>query len=581
MNVNPIISEIVSGALRSLEEEIEDILARTWRSPALRDTRDFSVGLYDRFGRALTGRILGAGPGPVLGSFPAGEMAPGDVFLHNDPYLPPAGLGELAELCLTRPLFDGGRLIAFLQVRGRHDDLGGNLPGGGAAGARESYHEGLLIPPVRIVRSGERAEDVQTLLLRNSRFPDTLRDDIDAQAAALQVGSIRIRELLDRYGPEQLTACFADLLRECEVAFREELLPQIPEKPRRVKTQVETDGFGGPHPLQVTIFREGDSLIVDLAGAGPQAKGPINCPLEGEGKLSLARLISPLLLHLANGPERMAGILLNDGACRAIDIRLPGPRTLITPRFPAPTGLRALTLGKLLSAFAEALFMATGGKTPAGFDNLRSWSLWGNGDGSAPFLFRESLGSGSGAAPGFDGIPGVPPIGGTGGMPVEVVEARYPIRIESAGLTPDSGGAGQHRGGPGTYREYRLLAPGDVSSAAGSGEAGPFGGKGGGPGAPYRATRSGASGRARKIPSISPAEPFSAGDLLRVETPGGGGWGSAEKRDPEAVRLDVLRGIVSRERAKEVYRVALGRAPGHEVNLEETLKLRKKKRGKK
>lgn len=575
MNVNPVVSEIVSGALRSLEEEVEDLLARIWRSPALRDSMDFSVTLYDRFGRALTGRALGAGPGPISSRFDTGEMRPGDVFLHNDPYLPPAGLGEMAELCLTRPLFGEGKLIAFLQVRGRHDDLGGFLPGGGAAGASESFHEGLIIPPVRIASGGERAEDVQAMLLRNSRFPELLRDDLDAQLGALQVGALRVRELVDRYDAEQLTACFADLLRESEVAFKEELLPKIPEKRRTVKTQIETDGFGGPHPLSVTLFREGEKLVVEL-NAGPQARGPINCPLEGEGKTSLARLISPLLLLLAENHDRMAGILLNDGACRAIEVRLPGPGTLLTPKFPASTGLRSLTMGRLFSAFGEALFLSTGGLIPAGFDNLRFLSLWGANGEEGAFLFREALGAGSGGAPKLDGLSAVPPIGGHGGMPVEVVEARYPIRIESAGLVPGSGGAGEFRGGPGTYREYRFLAEGRLSSAAESEQSGPFGGKGGQAGAAYRLTLAGKSRKSRRLSAITAAEPFEAGDLLRVETPGGGGWGAPHKRDPEAVRLDVLRGMLSRDGAKTTYGVALGRAPGYTVNPEETAKLRGK-----
>ncbi len=574
MNVNPVVSEIVSGALRSMEEEVEDLLARIWRSPALRDGREFSVALFDRFGRALSGRVLGAGPAPILRTTPANDMRPGDVFLHNDPYLQPAGLGEMSEICLTRPLFDEDRLLAFLQVRGRHDDLGGTLPGGGAGGATESFHEGLLIPPVRIARGDERVDDIHALLLRNSRNPETLGDDIDAQLGALRLGSLRLRDLVRRYGADQLTACFADLLRECELAFQEELLPHLPEERWEIETAVESDGIDGPHPLHLALSREGRKLVLDLEGAGPQATGPINCPLEGDGTIVLSRLLSPLLLHLAEDSDRALGIPLNDGACRVFDVRLPGPGTLLTPRFPAPTGLRALTLGKLLSAFWEILFRASGGKTPAGFDNLRFWGLWGKEGGNSSFLFRESLGAGGGAAPGRDGAPSVPPIGSKGGMSVEVVESRYPIRVESAGLVPDSGGAGLHRGGPGMFREYRILAEGNASSAAGCGDSGPFGGNGGMPGGRYQISLTGNSGRPKKIPAVTSAEPISKGDILRVETPGGGGWGDPSERDPEAVRLDVLRGLVSREAAKKIYRTALGRAPGFRLDEEETRKLR-------
>ncbi|MEE9274296.1 MAG: hydantoinase B/oxoprolinase family protein [bacterium] len=576
MNVNPVVSEIVSGALRSLEEEVEDLLARIWRSPGLRDSREFSVTLSDRFGRALTGRSLGASPVPVMAAFPPEEMRPGDVFLHNDPYLSPLGFGDTAELCLTRPLFDAERLLAFLQVRARHDDLGGMRPGGAAGGASEVYHEGLLVPPVRIARGERLAGDVWTLLVRNSRLPETLGDDVEAQLAALRVGAARLGELTGRCGAENLTACFADLLRECEVAF-EDLISRLPaEGSWEVETAVETDGFGGPHPLRLALRREGRRAVVDLDGAGPQARGPINCPLEGEGRTFLTRMIAPLMLHLAEEPDRFAAGALNDGAGRAIEVRLPGPGTLLTPRFPAPTGFCALTMGRLVSAFGEALFEASGGRTPAGFDNLRAWSLWGKDQEGGYLLFRESLGAGTGAGPEADGVSAVPPFGGTGGMSIEAVETRYPLRIESMGLATDSGGAGRRRGGLGIYREYRLLLEGEAASAAdgGGGGEGPFGGSGGGPGAPYRIRLLREGKAPEDLPPIGAATAFSAEDILRVETPGGGGWGPPAERPPEEVLRDVLRGFVSPGSAREVFLVALRGEPAWEVDEKETRRLR-------
>lgn len=578
MNVNPVVSEILSGALRAIEEEIEDLLARVWRSPSLRDARDFSVALYDRFGRALTGRTLGAGPDAVLAAFAPETMRPGDVFLHNDAYLPPAGLGGAADLCLTRPIFAEDRLIALLQIRGRHDDLGGYRPGGTTADAAESYHEGLLIPPVRITRGEEVAADVRTLLLRNSRQPDHLADDLDAQLGALRIGALRLRDLVRRYGAEQLTACFADLLRECELAFQNELIPRLPEGSWTVETAVESDGFSGPHALRLTLRREAERLAVDLSGTGPQAVGPINCPLEGAGRAFLARLLAPLLLHLAEDPRRAETIAVNDGARRVIDVALPGPGTLVTPRFPAPCGLRALTLGRLLSAFAEALFEASGGRTPAGFDNLRAWSLWGDDDFGNHHLIREALGAGSGGAEGADGVSAVPPIGGTGGMPIEIIEARYPLRIEAAGLLPDSGGAGTHRGGLGVFRTYRLGLEGRLFSTASGDAEPPRGAAGGEPGGRFRQVIEGKGRKKeRALPGIVSGEPFAAGEAVRVETPGGGGWGPPHGRDPETVRLDVVRGFVTPEAARKVYGVALGSAPGFEVDPKKTHRLREGK----
>ena len=261
-----------------------------------------------------------------------------------------------------------------MQIRGRHDDLGGALPGGASVGSRESYHEGILIPPVRIACGDEVVQDIKTLLLRNSRQAHLLGDDIDAQLGALRIGAARLKDLTRRYGAENLTACFADLLRECELAFRGQLIPQLPEKSWTARTAVESDGVNGPHELTLTLTRRKDSLHIGL-DAAPQARGPINCPLEGEGAQFLTRLLAPMLLHLQDG---MSEVPLNDGALRAFQVQLPEPGTILTPRFPAPTGLRALTLGKLLSAFSEALFEASGGRTPTGFDNLRTLSFWGH-----------------------------------------------------------------------------------------------------------------------------------------------------------------------------------------------------------
>ena len=570
MNANPVVSEILSGALRAIEEEVEELLARVWRSPSLRDAGDFSVCLFDRFGRALTGRALASGPAPVLRAH--SELAKGDVFLHNDPYAPPAGLGEAAELCLTRPLFAEGALIAFLQIRGRHEDMGGALPGGVSVGSRESYHEGLLVPPVRIARGEEVVPDVRALLLRNSRQARHLGDDVDAQLGALRVGAARLNDLTRRYGAENLSACFADLLRECELAFRERLIPRIPEKSWTARSAVESDGLGdGPHALELTLTRRGDALGVAL-DAAPQARGPINCPLEGEGAQCLLRLLAPMLLHL----EENAGDLpLNDGALRAFEVRLPGPGTMLTPRFPAPTGLRALTLGKLLSAFGEALFEASQGRTPAGFDSLRTLSFWGRDEKGGSHLLREALGAGAGARMESDGASAVPPVGAAGGMSVEVMEARYPARVEAMGLVQDSGGAGRRRGGLGVYREYRLLMDGAAASAADGAEAGPSGRAGASAGKPYQIERR--AGRKRvPLPAVGASAPFSSGDSIRVSTPGGGGWGDPKERDPQETRADVLRGFVSREAAESLYGVVLGRAPDFKLDESETKKRKRR-----
>ena len=192
--------------------------------------------------------------------------------------------------------------------------------------------------------------------------------------------------------------------------------------------------------------------------------------------------------------------------------------------------MRALTLGKLLSAFGEALFEASGGRTPAGFDNLRTLSFWGHDEKGGFHLLREALGAGAGARMEGDGASAVPPLGATGGMPVEVMEARYPVRVESMGLAQDSGGAGARRGGLGVFREYRMLIDGVSASAAGSAEAGPAGGTGASPGKPYEMRRRSGK-KSVGAPAVGASTAFSKGDSIRVSTPGGGGWGDPVGRD--------------------------------------------------
>ncbi|MFQ5895625.1 MAG: hydantoinase B/oxoprolinase family protein, partial [Nitrospinota bacterium] len=281
MNVSPVIGEIVEGALRAAEEEMEELIGRTARSSPIRDLHDFRAAVFDEFGHKLLGRTYGALVEPVLEVFPRGAVRPGDIFLHNDPHLAQGGVGRPAELCLTAPVFAEGAAIAFVQVFGTYEDMGGQLPGGLPTDATEGFHAGILLPPVRLYEGGKLCEDILRVLLRNSRTPEQLRADLTSQAGACRRGAARLEELFRRYGALTVQAAFADLLASSERAFREELLSRLPEGGEWEAVDfVEEDGVepGRPHRVAVRLRREADRLTLDLSGTGPQARGPINLP---------------------------------------------------------------------------------------------------------------------------------------------------------------------------------------------------------------------------------------------------------------------------------------------------------------
>ena len=202
--VDPVVVEIVEGTLASVEAEGEDAIGRTARSPMIRDQHDFRAGIHDRQLRKLTGRSYSALVDPIVRDFPIETMQPGDVFFHNDVYLSEGGIGHLPDLCVTVPVFDDGEVVAFVQAFGHHDDIGGKVPGSMPSDARSVFEEGLMVPPIKLYDAGVGNEAVVTIMTRNSRLPDHLDGDLDAEVSACRMGARRIanraRELQRQLG---------------------------------------------------------------------------------------------------------------------------------------------------------------------------------------------------------------------------------------------------------------------------------------------------------------------------------------------------------------------------------------------
>ena len=204
--IDPVVLEIVEGSLASAEAEVEAAIERTSRSPMIREARDFRGGIHDRQCRKLTGRSYSALVQPIVRDFPIETMRPGDVFFHNDVYQSEGGIGHLPDLCVTVPVHHAGDVVAFVQAFGHHDDIGGAVPGSMPSHGTSYFQEGLIVPPVRLYEQGRANDDLIRVMVRNSRLPESLRGDLDAEVAACRMGAERVAELFARYGRAQVEA---------------------------------------------------------------------------------------------------------------------------------------------------------------------------------------------------------------------------------------------------------------------------------------------------------------------------------------------------------------------------------------
>ena len=377
--VDPVVLEIVEGSLASIEREVETAIGRTARSPMIRDAHDFRAGIHDRQLRKLTGRSYSALVHPVARDFPLDTMRPGDVFFHNDVYLSEGGIGHLPDLCVTVPVFVDSEVVAFVQAFGHHDDIGGAVPGSMPSHATSVFEEGLMVPPIRLWDAGVRNEAALRIMTRNSRMPDSLSADLDAECSACLMGSHRLAELFTRYGRETVEACFDAIVDKTTETYRREILAKIPDGEYVWEDYAEHDGVEAPrlHAQRITLTKTPDKLVLDFTGTSPQAKGPINhCGDYADGNF-LKKWLAPILRNLADTPERMAELDVNEGVVPLIEMRFPPPGTLLTPVFPAPTNARTFVILRLLGVLAGVLAKAVDGRMPADQETIRYTGVYG------------------------------------------------------------------------------------------------------------------------------------------------------------------------------------------------------------
>ena len=569
-SADPVLVEIVQGSLASVEAEVETAIARTSRSPMIRDAHDFRAGIHDRQLRKLTGRSYSALVHPVARDYPLETMREGDVFFHNDVYLSEGGIGHLPDLCVTAPVFHdsgaGPEVVAFVQAFGHHDDIGGAVPGSMPSSATSVFEEGLMVPPIRLWDAGVPNEAALKIMTRNSRMPESLAADLDAECAACLMGARRMANLFDRYGRTDVEEAFEAILQATTQAYRTELLAKIPDGQYVWEDYAEHDGVDPPrlHVQRITLTKlsagdgaTGARIILDFTGTSPQAKGPINhCGDYADG-VFLAKWLAPVLRNLADSPERMAQLPANEGVVPLIEMRFPPKGTLLTPIFPAPTNARTFVILRLLGVLVGVLAKATGGRMPADQETIRYTGVYGTDPAGRPYLMREVLGGGSGGRPYADGEDTVHVVPDSRNLPTEFSEARFPFVVERLGLALDSGGPGRFRGGLGYDKEIRMLVDAHFMSIADRSILACWGVAGGRAGRPFEVVIDPGGPRERVVPALADAEPVRAGQIIRIRTTGGGGWGDPLTRPVDEVVRDVLWRKVSIDGARRDYGVLL------------------------
>ncbi len=563
---DPVLVEIVAGTLAAIEMEVETAIGRTSRSPMIRDAHDFRAGIHDRQLRKLTGRSYSALVQPVVRDYPIDAMNVGDVYFHNDVYLSEGGIGHLPDLCVTVPVFadvDGRpQVVAFVQAFGHHDDIGGAVPGSMPSAATSMFEEGLMVPPIKLWDRGVPNESALKIMTRNSRMPDSLAADLDAECSACLSGARRLGELFDRYGVAAVEACFDAILTNSTEVYRKEILSQIPDGTYVWEDYAEHDGVDEPmlHRQRITLTMDSTAevpLIIDFTGTGPQAKGPINhCGDYAQGNF-LKKWLAPVLRNLAATPERMAQLDVNEGVVPLIEMRFPEKGTLLTPVFPAPTNARTFVILRLLGVLAGVLAKATGGRMPADQETIRYTGVYGTDADGESYLMREVLGGGSGGRYYADGEDTIHVVPDSRNLPTEFTEGRFPLRIEALGLALDSGGAGRYRGGCGYEKHIRVLRDAHFMSIADRSILACWGVKGGKAGQPFQITVDPGGPNEHEVDALADAEPLEAGTVVRVRTTGGGGWGDPLERPVEEVLQDIAWLKVSVEGARRDYGVVI------------------------
>jgi N-methylhydantoinase B len=551
---DPVELEVFKNLYHSIAEEMGATLRRTSFSPNIKERRDYSCAVFDSAGQVIAMGDhmpvhLGSMPMSVAAAVQECELESGDVVMLNDPF---RGGTHLPDITLVMPVYVGGRQARRVKSGGRdpilslpkgrrprttpdfyvasrahHADVGGTYPGS-MGPCREIYQEGLRIPPVKIMRDGRIVADILALLLNNVRTPEEREGDLGAQIAACQTGAQRLREICERYGIARARRAAADLLAYSEEMMRA-FLQTIPSgvyraedyldddgvenKPVRIAVSIQITRKKGKHPTPVTI---------DFTGCDPQVQGAVNA-VEAITYSACFYVFRCLLRD---------DVPATSGLMRPIRVIAP-PGTVVNARPPAAVaGGNVETSQRIVDVLLKALAQAIPDRIPAAssgtMNNLTIGGIDRCVDDSRtgePFAYYETIAGGAGAGPNKDGVAGVHThMTNSLNTPAEALEYAYPFRLRQYSFRAGSGGAGLHAGGDGIVREIEVLADAQVTLLADRRSRGPYGLAGGSDGARGRTVIVRRDGTMEEIPGKTSVR-LRAGERVRVESPGGGGWG--------------------------------------------------------
>jgi N-methylhydantoinase B len=534
MQRDPIELEVFKNLFHSIAEEMGAALRRTAFSPNIKERRDYSCAVFDGAGAVIAMGDhmpvhLGSMPMSVRTAIAACEMKPGDIVMLNDPF---RGGTHLPDITLVapvhvwrgrpRPRKAGGHPDFYVASRAHHADVGGTYPGSMGL-CTEIYQEGFRIPPVRIMRAGAMERDVLALLLANVRTPEEREGDLGAQIAACHTGAERLIEVCTRYGTASTQRAARELLKYSEELMRA-FLAQVPPGIYRAEDFLDSDGVNDkPIKIAVTIKILGGSsnpaVTVDFTGSDPQVEGSVNA-VEA---ISYSACFYVFRCLLTEDVPATAGLM------RPIQVIAP-LGTIVNARPPAAVAAGNVeTSQRIVDVLLHALAQAIPGKIPAAAAGTMNNLTIGGIDPRTgkPFAYYETIAGGMGARPSKPGISGVHThMTNSLNTPAEALEYSYPLRVRRYSLRPGSGGAGKYRGGDGIVREIEVLTDCEVTLLADRRTRGPWGLSGGEQGAPGKASIIRAGGATEEMPGKFSTR-LQKGERIRIESPGGGGWGQA------------------------------------------------------
>lgn len=555
--IDPITLEVMRNAFASVADEMNASLVRSSYSTNIKDRRDCSCAIYTTTGDVVAQSMsgtpvhLGTMDGAVRTAtrvYPIEGLEPGDAIISNLPY--PTGPGHLNDVSLISPIYHDGKIIAIAANQAHHVDMGGYAPGSMPFGVTEIYQEGLQIPPVRMFKQGKLDRDLWAVMKQNVRTPTEVKGDLEAQYAGNAVGALEISKLAGKYGVANVQIYLEEMLNYSERRMRS-ALSGIPDGTYEFEDVIEGDGIDDDlHTIRLSLHAGGDTVRLDFSNTDNSVRGPLNCRPS-----SVAACVYYVLKAMLD-----SDLPANSGAYRPIEI-VTREGSMLSATYPeAVCNANIITTQRIVDTIIGALSKALPDRVPAASSGTMNLLNVGGPDphGGGYFQYIETYAGGQGAMPDQDGQDAVQNhMTNTRNAPVEAIEAAYPLLVETYSLVPDTEGAGKFRGGMGMRRSLRIL--GDeviLTQSSDRKEVTPWGLFGGLPASGMRCTVIDSKGN-RTILNSKTTTSVSGDNLIETQTPGGGGWGDPKHRNPVAVLKDVVAGLVSIERARQIYGVII------------------------